>query len=395
MFRVYSTLSEKKEPLPETRPLRLFVCGPTVYDYPHIGNARTFMSFDIIVRYLRSRGVEVNYLQNITDIDDKIIARAAEDGTDWETVARRFEKVFFEDLKKLNIVSVNKFARATDHIPEIVRQVQILIKKGHVYEIPGDGWYFDLTTFPAYGELAHRTVDQADDAVSRIDESAKKRNKGDFAVWKFSAPAEAGKPGEPSWDTELGAGRPGWHIEDTAITEKYFGVQYDIHGGALDLKFPHHEAEIAQQESASGKKPFVKIWMHAGFLYVGGEKMSKSKGNYITVEDLLKNYSARTFRMAAVMYHYRSPLNWTDAVAKQAEMNLASMGAFAARLTAAKNGAGRQDLNVDKYKEQFHAAMEDDFSTPRALAALFEMMARPTPVWPIYPQRPRRKSCLS
>lgn len=368
MFRIYSTLSESKEPLPEGRPLKLFVCGPTVYDYPHIGNARTFMSFDIVVRYLRSRNIEVNYLQNITDIDDKIIARAAEEKIGWKDVAWKYEKIYFNDLKNLNIVSVDRFARATEHIPDIVKQVKTLIEKKHVYEISGDGWYFDLKTFPDYGKLAHRTVDQAEDATSRVDESRYKRNKGDFCVWKFS------KPGEPSWDTELGAGRPGWHIEDTAITEKYFGQQYDIHGGAVDLKFPHHEAEIAQQESASGKKPFVKIWMHAGFLFVNGEKMSKSKGNFITIEDLLKKYSTRTFRMAVAMHHYRSPLDWTDMVALQAEKNLANLSAAVARILKAKDSAGAENIEVGKYEAEFHAAMEDDLNTPRALAVLFGLI---------------------
>lgn len=369
MIKIWSTLSEQKEPLPERRPLRLFVCGPTVYDYPHIGNARTFMAFDLLVKYLRSCGVEVFYLQNITDVDDKIITRAAEDGSDWKTVARKFEKIYYQNLKALGINSVNKYARATDYIKEIVRQAKTLKEKGHVYEIPGDGWYFDLTTFPDYGRLAHRTVDQAEDAISRVDESKDKRNKGDFCVWKFS------RPGEPSWNTELGAGRPGWHIEDTAITEHFFGAQYDIHGGAIDLKFPHHEAEIAQQESASGKKPLVKIWMHAGFLFVGGEKMSKSKGNFITIDGLLQKYSAEIFRMAALSRHYRSPLDWTDEVAEQASKNLAELKMFIGRLEfLASKGAGTRILGTKKFADDFIAAMEDDFNTPQALAALFTMM---------------------
>jgi cysteinyl-tRNA synthetase len=373
-MRIYSTLSETKEPLPENRPLKLFVCGPTVYDYPHIGNARTFMAFDLFVRFLRNRGVEVDYLQNITDVDDKIIARAAEDGTTWEEVARKFEDIFHGDLKSLGIDSVSTFARATDHIPEIVTQVQTLIEKGHVYKIENDGWYFDLTTFPDYGKLAHRTLEQAEDGVSRIDESDKKKNKGDFCVWKFT-PANAG-PAEPSWDTPLGTGRPGWHIEDTAITEKYFGPQYDIHGGAIDLKFPHHEAEIAQQESSSGKKPLANIWMHAGFLLVGGEKMSKSKGNFIVIEDLLKKYSARTFRMAVFMHHYRSPMDWTEDLAAQAEKNISSLALFRERLLQIANEAkGARVLDAAPYEAAFEEALADDFMSPRALAALFEMMS--------------------
>ncbi len=373
-MKIYSTLSENKEPLPETRPLRLFVCGPTVYDYPHIGNARTFMTFDLFARYLRGRGVEVNYIQNITDVDDKIIARAEAEKTSWEDVARRFEAIYFNNLEVLGITAVSHYARATDHIPEIVKQVQTLIEKGNVYKIDGDGWYFDLTTFPDYGKLAHRTVDQAEDSVSRVDASDKKRNKGDFCVWKFT-PHDA-SAAEPSWETELGKGRPGWHIEDTAITEHYFGPQYDIHGGAIDLKFPHHEAEIAQQESASQKKPFVHIWMHAGFLFVHGEKMSKSKNNFITIEELLTHYSARDFRMAVFMHHYRSPMDWTDELASQAAKNISSIISFRERLlVVSKNASGVKQINADLYLKDFYEAMDDDFNTPKALAVLFGAMS--------------------
>ncbi|MEK7195620.1 MAG: class I tRNA ligase family protein, partial [Patescibacteria group bacterium] len=251
--KIFNTLSGKKEPLPKApkQGLRLFVCGPTVYDYVHIGNARTFTVFDLFVRYLRGCGVKTYYLQNITDIDDKIISRAQKEGKNWKLISRKFEAVFRKNMKDLGNIFVDRYARATDFIPQIIKQVKTLIKKGCAYKIGGDGWYFDLKKFPEYGKLAHRTIEQAEDATSRIDSSGKKRNKGDFCLWKFS------KPGEPSWKTDLGDGRPGWHIEDTAITESFFGPQYEMHGGGVDLRFPHHEAEIAQQESASGKKPFV------------------------------------------------------------------------------------------------------------------------------------------
>lgn len=368
-MEIFNTLSEKKEEIPSHRPLRLFVCGPTVYNLIHIGNARTFVAFDIFARYLRSRDIKVFYLQNITDVDDKIINRAAEEGAGWKEIARRYEKAYLRDLKALGINSVTKHARATDYIPQIVKQVEALIKKGHVYKIEDDGWYFDLTTFPEYGRLAHRTIFAAEDATSRIDSSDRKRNKGDFCVWKFS------KPGEPVWKTELGAGRPGWHIEDTAITEHFFGPQYDIHGGAVDLKFPHHEAEIAQQESASGKKPMVRIWMHAGFLKAGGDKMSKSLGNFLLVEQLLARHPADIFRMAVIAHHYRSPMDWDETLAKTAEKNFLDIQMFIAKLDMVRRrGAGVGHLPTAEFQKRFHAAMEDDLNTPEALAAIMSFM---------------------
>ncbi|KKU84749.1 MAG: Cysteinyl-tRNA ligase, partial [Parcubacteria group bacterium GW2011_GWA2_47_8b] len=305
---IHDTLSGKKEDLEkvaDNKKLRLFVCGPTVYDYIHIGNARTYIVFDNLVRYLRALGVKVFYLQNITDIDNKIIRRAAEENTNAKSLAKKYEKYYHEDEKALGIKSVTKYARATAHIKQIVRQIQTLIAKGHAYKID-DGYYFDISTFPEYGKLAKRTVNQAEDSVSRIDENVNKKNKGDFALWKFK------KENEPSWKTPIGEGRPGWHIEDTAITERWFGPQYDIHGGAVDLKFPHHEAEIAQQEAASGKKPMVKVWMHSGFLVVGGEKMAKSSGNFVTVRDFLKQYPVEVLRYLVAAHHYRSPLDYSE-----------------------------------------------------------------------------------
>lgn len=387
---IYNTFSEKKEPLPRGggKPLRMFVCGPTVYDTPHIGNARTFVFFDIFARFLRSQGVNVFYLQNITDVDDKIIQRAKERGVNWKKIAREYEKVFSKNLQALRVASVTTFARATRRIPEIVKQVKTLIRKKHAYLIPDDGYYFDLSTFPEYGKLAHRTVEQAEDGVTRIDASDKKRNRGDFCLWKFS------KRGEPQWKTELGAGRPGWHIEDTAITEHFFGTQYEIHGGGMDLKFPHHEAEIAQQEAASGKKPFVKIWMHSGFLTVRGERMGKSKGNFVTVDDMLARHSADAFRMAIFMHHYRSSLNYTDAAMEQAKKNLRDIALFVERLRFAgkkkQNAAARAAryrsaiADFRTMRRDFLASLADDVNSPRALAALFAYLNKAQPrIWNI------------
>lgn len=346
----------------------MFVCGPTIYDYPHIGNARTFMAFDIIARYLRSKKIKLFYLQNITDIDDKIIDRANKEKTSWKKIAGRYEKIFYENLRALNITSVNEYAKATDYIPQIIKQVKTLIKKGNAYKIEGDGWYFNLKTFPDYGKLSRRTAEQAGDAVSRIDSGSKKKNPGDFCLWKFS------KENEPSWDSEIGKGRPGWHIEDTAISEHFFGTQYDIHGGAADLKFPHHEAEIAQQESASGKKPFVEIWMHAGFLDINGQKMSKSLGNFITISDFLKQHPRDAFRMLTASHHYSSPMNYTEETAKTAEKNLREIKEFLARLELIETKKSSAKLPVKELKKKFYSAMDDDFNSPKALGAVFEFM---------------------
>src|SRR3989344_235145 len=284
-LKVYSTLSRKKEifkPIKKKEQkignfltnspkrgrveekVNLFVCGPTVYDYAHLGHAKTYTQFDIIVKYLRHKGYKVFYLQNITDIDDKIIKRANEEKIDWKEIVKKYREEYFQDMENLGVNSVNKYANATDYISEIILQVKRLIEKGIAYKIY-DGYYFDLTKFKEYGKLAKRKILEKEDAVSRIDENTEKRNSGDFCLWKFR------KENEPFWKSELGEGRPGWHIEDTAITEKYFGSQYDVHGGGLDLIFPHHEAEIAQMESISGKKPLVRYWMHPGLLFVNSE----------------------------------------------------------------------------------------------------------------------------
>ena len=366
---IHDTLSGKKEDLEkvaDNKKLRLFVCGPTVYDYIHIGNARTYIVFDNLVRYLRALGVKVFYLQNITDIDNKIIRRAAEENTNAKSLAKKYEKYYHEDEKALGIKSVTKYARATAHIKQIVRQIQTLIAKGHAYKID-DGYYFDISTFPEYGKLAKRTVNQAEDSVSRIDENVNKKNKGDFALWKFK------KENEPSWKTPIGEGRPGWHIEDTAITERWFGPQYDIHGGAVDLKFPHHEAEIAQQEAASGKKPMVKIWMHSGFLVVGGEKMSKSFGNFVTVKDFLKQYPVEVLRYLVAAHYYRSPLDYSDGLAQQARNTLNNLSQFLARLEMA-GGKTENGAVLERAERDFSAAMENDFNTPAALAVIFSLI---------------------
>ncbi|HXF44422.1 MAG TPA: cysteine--tRNA ligase [Candidatus Paceibacterota bacterium] len=376
---IYNTLTGRKEKItkPSGRPLQIFVCGPTVYDWAHIGNARVFLVFDLFVRYLRSRGWNVFYLQNITDIDDKIIDRARREGKKPAAVAALFEKRYREDMKKLDISSVDHYARATAFIPEIVRQIRILEEKGYAYRA-GDGYYFDIKRFKDYGKLSHRTALQADDAVSRIDQGADKRNKGDFALWKF---VDEGSKTEPGWETPFGYGRPGWHIEDTAITEKFFGPQYDIHGGAADLKFPHHEAEIAQQEAASGKKPFVKTWMHVGFLLVGGKKMSKSLGNLVTIREFLKKHPPELLRFMFLSNHYRTPFNFTEKLTDQCLAALDSFAAFLDKMAfvAKKSKKTGNDLHtarvVKETESRFHGALEDDFNTPGSLAEISKFVS--------------------
>ncbi len=372
MLQVWNTLSDKKEPLPDQKKIRLFVCGPTVYDYAHIGHARTYLFFDFFAKYLRSEGYEVFYLQNITDVDDKIIKRAEEEKKDPAELAKFYTEAYLKDMKVIGADAVSKYAPATEFITQIVAQVKRLIDKEFAYEIKGDGWYFDLAKFPDYGKLSHRNAVQAEDSVSRIDEAIGKKNKGDFCLWKFS------KPGEPTWTTELGAGRPGWHIEDTAISEYYFGPQYDIHGGGMDLKFPHHEAEIAQQESASSKTPFVRLWMHTGALLVEGKKMSKSLGNFITIGDFLKKYSPEVLRLVVFSHHYRSPIDYNEKAAEDARINWENIRTFFMRINFAiaqrkKNGEGvvHSEDHTFARPQVIKDALENDVNIPMVLSALF------------------------
>jgi len=371
MLKLYNTLTRKKEVFKSLRnkKVNFFVCGPTVYDFSHIGHARTYVIFDVIVKYLRQKRYDVFYLQNITDIDDKIINRAKEKKISPQKLARDFEKEYLKDIKDLKINSVTKYARATEHIKEIINQVQRLLKKGYAYQIE-DGIYYDISKFKEYGKLSKRTVLQAEDAVSRIDESKEKRNKGDFCLWKFS------KEGEPVWPASFGRGRPGWHIEDTAITEKYFGPQYDIHGGAKDLIFPHHEAEIAQMEAISGKKPMVKYWLHLGFLTVNGRKMAKSFGNFISIKDFLKENPARLLRFLIIKTLYRSPINYKEKLLLQTKKELERIEEFIKKMQNAKCKMQKNNskFKISKFRKDFDLAMEDDFNTPKAVAVIFELI---------------------
>ncbi len=374
MIKIYNTMTQEKEilkPMHENR-VNLFVCGPTVYDDSHIGHARTYIAFDVIVRYLKYRGFSVFYLQNITDIDDKIIKRASELGIKPIELAKKFERRYFEDMHALGVENVNLYARATEHLSEIIQQIETLIEKGFAYETE-TGVYFDETKFKDFGKLSGRNID--DLVVHRIEPDPTKKNPGDFALWKKQEE-------EPFWDSPWGKGRPGWHIEDTAITETYFGPQYDIHGGGLDLIFPHHEAEIAQMESASGKKPMVRYWMHTGFLNVKGEKMSKSLGNFITIRELLKKHDPEVFRLLVLSTHYRSPIDFDEDALMQSQKSLKRIHKLVETIdelldeTTIESNEKDNEYNkkLTDTKIKFLDAMDNDFNTPLALSILFDFI---------------------
>lgn len=367
-------MSRSKEQFNPIRPnrVKLFVCGPTVYDDSHIGHGRTYIAFDCIARFLRYQGYSLFYLQNITDVDDKVIKRAREKGTDPLVLAREYERRYLADMKALGVKNVNLYARATEHVPEIIVQIEILLKKGFAYETE-TGVYFEESKFPDFGKLSRRKLE--DLTVHRVDPDPSKRSPGDFALWK-----KIDK--QPSWDSPWGRGRPGWHIEDTAITEEYFGAQYDIHGGGLDLIFPHHEAEIAQMESASGLKPMVRCWMHTGFLNVKGEKMSKSLGNFITIRELLQRWDGDVFRFLVLSTHYRSPIDFGEEALIQAHNSLERVRKTLKKLDELlksnlddEGSSNVKNIEIwDEAHKKFIEAMEDDFNTPQALSVLFEVV---------------------
>jgi len=374
MIKIYNTITRKKElfdPIHEKR-VKMFVCGPTVYDDSHIGHARTYIVFDVIARYLKYRGFSIFYLQNITDIDDKIIKRASELGIDPISLARKFEKRYFEDMDALEVLSVNLYARATEHLPEIIKQIKTLIDKGFAYETE-TGVYFDESKFRDFGKLSGRKID--DLTIHRIEPDPTKRNPGDFSLWKK-------RENKPLWDSPWGKGRPGWHIEDTAITENYFGPQYDVHGGGLDLIFPHHEAEIAQMESASGTKPMVKYWIHTGFLNVEGEKMSKSLGNFITIRKLLNEHDPEVFRFFVLSTHYRSPIDFSEDALFQSKKSLRRVlkfidiveEQFEEKIEESNQKDEEYRKKLHETKKLFLDAMDNDFNTPIALSILFNFI---------------------
>jgi cysteinyl-tRNA synthetase len=372
-LKLYNTLTRKKEgfkPINGNR-VYMFVCGPTVYDYSHLGHARTYIAFDVIARYLRHKGYSLFYLMNITDVDDHIINRAKETGRKPTEIATEFERHFHEDMEALEIDSVNLYAKASEHIPEIITQIERLIKKGYAYETP-TGIYYNITAFKDFGKLSHQKLEEL--KKHRIEPDTTKKDPQDFALWKK-------RKTELRWESPWGEGRPGWHIEDTAISERYLGQQYDIHGGGIDLIFPHHESEIIQMESISGKKPMVNYWLHTGFLMVAGEKMAKSLGNFVTIRDALKDYDQEVLRFFFASTHYRSPIDYTPKSLEQAENSLETLYTALENIrelqTKEKKELTEEEKKLQKEllktRKNFFTAMDDDFNTPLAISHMFDL----------------------
>ncbi len=363
-MKVYNTLSgQKEEFLPQGDEVKMYVCGVTPYDDCHIGHAMSYIIFDVIKHYLQFRGYRVKYVQNITDIDDKIIDRAGKLGISTNELAEGFITHFFEDMDALNIGRADIYPRATEEITKIIEVIQGLVDKGYAYSAQGSV-YFRVRNVPDYGKLAHRSL-EAMISEPHLEVDKEKEHPMDFALWK------AAKPGEPSWDSPWGRGRPGWHIECSAMALKYLGNTLDIHGGGQDLIFPHHENEIAQSESFTGTKPFARYWLHNGLVRLGEEKMSKSLGNLITIKEALGKYSPDAIHIFVLSSHYRSPLTYSEEALEAAER-----GADRLRQAAygeGKGGKADERADVEPYRNRFIEAMDDDFNTPQAIATLFDL----------------------
>ncbi len=364
MLKIFNTLSREKQPFVPLNPPKvgMYVCGVTVYDLCHIGHGRTFVCFDIVARYLRYLGYDLNYVRNITDVDDKIIKRALENGESCDELVNRMLKEMHSDFAALNILPPNAEPRATHHINEIIALTKCLLNKNHAYVAENGDVMFDVLSFNEYGKLSRQNLEQLQAGASeRIEISTIKKNPMDFVLWKMS------KPNEPSWDSPWGKGRPGWHIECSAMNSQALGTHFDIHGGGSDLMFPHHENEIAQSCCAFNT-PYVNFWMHSGMIMVNQEKMSKSLGNFFTIRDVLAHYAPETVRYFLLSTHYRSPLNYTEE-----NLNLAQTALE--RLYTALRGTDKN--TVAKGGEQFVAAFEnamnDDFNTPNAFSVLFDL----------------------
>ena len=374
-IRVYNDMTRQKEEFVPLHPgkVGIYVCGVTPYNHPHIGNARPFVVWDTIRRFLDHEGYDVTYVQNFTDVDDKIIRAANEEGVTWDVIANRYIKAYFEVMDKLHVKRAHIYPRVSEHIPDIIHTVQELINNGYGYVVDGDV-YYRVERFSHYGELSGRKLDDMM-AGAGWDVDERKENPMDFALWKSA------KPGEPSWDSPWGKGRPGWHIECSTMSTKYLGNTLDFHGGGSDLIFPHHENEIAQSEGATGVHPFVRYWVHNGFITINEEKMSKSLGNFKTVYDLLKEYEPETIRYFILNTHYRSPLDFS-------QERLAEAGRSLERLRTAQNnlreiqqvitvGPDAESLalrdKVEELRKGFFDAMSDDFNTSLAISYLFAL----------------------
>ncbi len=375
-MKIYNSQSRRKEefvPVHEGE-VRIYACGPTVYNYFHVGNARPFIVFDVLRRYLEHRGYKVTFVQNFTDIDDKMIKRANEEHITVKELGDHFIEEYFKDAKALGIRPATVHPRATEHIGDIIKLIKTLQQKGLAYEVNGDV-YYDTKAFPGYGKLSGQNLDDLE-AGARIEVDDIKKNPADFALWK------AAKPGEPSWPSPWGQGRPGWHIECSAMSMKYLGETFDIHTGGKDLLFPHHENEIAQSEGATGK-PYVHYWMHNGFINIDNEKMSKSAGNFFTVRDILKEFAAEDVRFFMLSAHYRSPLNFSREMIAQAHSSLMRLYTardqlrFLLEHTKERELTSEEKAFVERVHENathFDEAMDDDLNTADAIGALFSLV---------------------
>lgn len=376
MIELYNTLTRKKEPLETTQPgqVNMYVCGPTTYNYIHLGNARPLVVFDTVRRYLNYRGYKVTYIQNFTDVDDKIINRALEEGDDPLALAQRYINEYYVDADALGVMRADNHPKVSEHIPEIIELIEKLIADGYAYHVDGDV-YFQVRKFNDYGKLSGRALDDMQ-AGARVEVNEIKKDPMDFALWKKA------KAGEPSWDSPWGLGRPGWHIECSAMAIKYLGNGFDIHGGGYDLIFPHHENEIAQSEAATGK-PFAKYWMHNGFITINQEKMSKSLGNFFLVREILDKFAPEIVRFYLLSTHYRSPLDFDDEKLTASQRGLERIKTSFRLLNEGLNSPvtdgsaadiDKQFANkLEEIKDSFEKAMDDDFNTALAVAVWFDL----------------------
>ena len=372
MLSIYNTLTGKKEPFHSLQPknVRMYVCGVTVYDYCHIGHARSALVFDVIRRYLEFIGYQVDFVKNFTDVDDKIIKRANEQGVRCDTITAKYIQAYYEDMKKLGVRQASVEPKATEHIADIIRLTEILVKKGLAYQVDGDV-YFEVGKYSGYGRLSKRRLDDMQ-AGARVDVDERKRHPMDFALWKSS------KPNEPSWDSPWGIGRPGWHIECSAMSMKHLGETFDIHGGGMDLIFPHHENEIAQSCGATGKE-FARYWVHNGFVQINQEKMSKSLGNFFTIREIFEKSewpeaeTGEMLRYFLLGTHYRSPLDFSDKSLEEAKNALNGFYDLFKRLEESSQNIlvdAKLSPAIEQCRVEFRAAMDDDFNTPVVLAGL-------------------------
>jgi cysteinyl-tRNA synthetase len=371
MLKIYNTLTKQKEEFKPINPLNvnMYVCGPTVYDYFHIGNARSFINADIIRRYLEYRGYNVKYVMNLTDVDDRIIKKSIEEKIEPAQVSEKYIKAFFEDIKKLKIKEADVYPKATEHMSDIVKMIKKLEQKGFAYNVDGNVFY-DVSKYEGYGKLSGKNINELE-AGSRVEVNVEKKNPLDFSLWKKA------KEGEPYWESPWGKGRPGWHIECSAMSCKHLGKTFDIHSGGNDLIFPHHENEVAQSEAANGKK-FVNYWIHFGFLNIDSEKMSKSLGNFFTTRDVLKKYSAEAIRLLFAQTHYGGPLNFSDELLSSAEKGLERLTNLVQKMKEEiklnRQNGDNPDFNFKKYESEFTNVMDDDFNSPKAIAVIFDFV---------------------